>query len=387
MSKRDYYEVLGVSRSATQDELKKAYRKLARQYHPDVNKDDPQAEEKFKEINEAYQVLGNEEARAKYDQFGHSAFDGGAGGPGGFDFNDFGGFGDFSDLFETIFGGGTRGSARSYQGPRRGPDLRYDLQVTLEEAAFGTEKAIEIPREETCSRCHGNKAEPGTPIKTCPTCNGAGQVQTTQRTPFGHFTSVRTCSSCNGQGKQVETPCKECRGSGLVKRVKRLTVKVPAGVDSGLKLRIAGEGGAGANGGPSGDLYVFVTVKAHKIFTRDGNDLWVEVPISFVQAALGDEIRVPTLDGDSKLTIPEGTQTGATFRVRDKGVPDIRGFRRGDLRVRVKVVTPKKLTEEQKELLRKFGATMGEKNSGPGDKGLLGKVKDAFDRYAGEAGL
>lgn len=388
MSKRDYYEVLGVGREASAEDIKKAYRKLARQYHPDVNKDDPQAEVKFKEASEAYQVLSNDEARAKYDQFGHSAFDGGAGGQGGpggfggFDFNDMGGFG-FEDIFSTFFGGGGRTQTR--QGPRRGPDLRFDLEITLEEAAFGTEKTIQLPREETCPHCHGNRAEPGTPIKTCPTCGGSGQVQTTQRTPFGQFTSVRTCSTCGGEGQTVQTPCKKCHGSGLISQVHKLKVKVPQGVDTGLKLRIANEGGAGTKGGPSGDLYVFIKVKPHKLFRREGNDIHIEAPISFVQAALGDEIKVPTLHGESKLIIPEGTQTGTSFRLKDQGIPDIRGFRKGDQYVTVKVVTPKRLTEEQKKFLRKFADTLGEQPSEQSDKGFLGKVKDAFERYTGEA--
>ncbi|MBO8127422.1 MAG: molecular chaperone DnaJ [Firmicutes bacterium] len=386
MSKRDYYEILGVDRGASQEEIKKAYRKLARKYHPDVNKDDPDAEAKFKEITEAYQVLSNEEARAKYDQFGHSAFGGATGGAGGFDFSDFGDFGGFEDIFDMFFGGGMRGGASARRGPRRGADLRYDLEVTLEEAAFGTEKKIQVPREEKCPRCHGNKAEPGTPIKTCPTCGGSGQIHTTQRTPFGHFTSVRTCTTCHGEGKVVETPCRECGGKGIVRRVKKLTVKIPAGVDTGHKLRVSGEGGAGTGGGPPGDLYVFITVKPHKIFHRQGNDIYVEVPISFVQAALGDEIKVPTLEGETTIRIPEGTQTGTVFRLREKGIKDIRGYRRGDEHVKVKVVTPKKLTDKQKDLLRKFAETLGEDPAGPGDKSFFDRMKDAFtQRRSGEA--
>lgn len=385
MAKRDYYEVLGVDRTASADEIKKAYRKLARKYHPDVNKDDPVAEEKFKEIAEAYQVLGDPEARAKYDQFGHAAFDGAGAGPGGF-----GGFGgvdfDFSDIFDVFFGGGMGGmrGAGSRQGPRKGDDLRYDLEIALEEAAFGADKKIEILREETCPHCHGNQAEPGTPIKTCSTCGGSGQVTNVQRTAFGHFTSVRTCPACRGEGKTIETPCKKCRGAGRVQNRKKLTIKIPPGVDSGHRLRVAGEGDAGTRGGPPGDLYVFITVKPHKIFRREGTHIYVEVPISFVQAALGGVIKVPTLDGETKINIPEGTQTGTVFRLREKGIPDLRGFRRGDQHVQVKVVTPIKLSDEQRKLLRAFAEASGEDLPEHEDKSFFGKVRDAF-RNSGEA--
>ncbi len=423
MSKRDYYEVLGVSRDASEADVKKAYRKLALKLHPDVNKEDPGAAEKFKEATEAYQVLSNAESRQKYDQFGHSAFEGqefgfGQGGGAG-DFGGFGGFegfGDLGDLFDMFFGGGGGRSTR--RGPSRGADLRYDLTVDFEEAAFGVEEEIIVPRTEVCPRCSGNKAEPGTPIKTCSKCDGTGQIQFAQNTPFGRFVNMRTCDACGGEGKVVTTPCGECSGRGVVEKDRRLKVKVPAGVETGTRLRLAGEGDAGQKGGGPGDLYVFVGVRPHAVFQRRGNDVFVEVTLDFAQAALGTEIEVPTLDGPVKMRIPEGTQTASQFRLRGKGIPSLRGFGRGDQHVQVRVVTPARLTARQRQLLEELaetlpkskrqgrpegaaagaastsgaGASAGggvasdEEEREGGEKGLFEKVRDAFGRHMGQGG-
>ncbi|NPV26861.1 MAG: molecular chaperone DnaJ [Firmicutes bacterium] len=381
MSKRDYYEVLGVSRDANETEIKKAYRKLARQYHPDANPNDKQAEEKFKEINEAYEVLSDPEKRARYDQMGHAAFGNGAEGFGGF--GGFSGFGQdmggFGDIFDMFFGGGF-GSANRRTGPQQGADLRLDLELTFEEAAFGVEKDVEIPRLEKCPACGGSGAEPGTHPATCPACKGTGQIRTTQRAAFGmQFQSVRTCPKCHGEGKIIESPCKECRGQGRVRRVRKIHIRVPAGVDTGSQLRMAGEGEPGLRGGPPGDLYVYIQVKSHPFFERDGDDILCEIPISFVQAALGGEIEVPTLEGKAKLRIPEGTQTGTFFRLRGKGIPNLRGYGRGDQHVKVVVQTPTRLTEKQRELLRQFAEAGGDEVAeNQNKKSFFGKVRDAF---------
>jgi len=380
LAKRDYYEVLGVSRDATEDEIKKAFRKLARKYHPDVNKEDKDAAEKFKEINEAYEVLKDPEKRARYDKFGHAGV-----GQGGFDAGDFGGFGNFgnfggfgSDIFEDIFdifGGGFGRSSR--RGPTRGADLRYDLEITLEEAAFGAEKDIEIFRMERCNRCNGTGAKPGTSPKTCPTCGGSGQVRKVQNLGPMQFTNVTTCGNCGGRGYIIEEACPKCHGRGQAKVSRKLKIKIPAGVDTGSQLRMSGEGEPGELGGPPGDLYVVIRVKPHKLFVRQGDDLIYEAPISFVQAALGDEIEIPTLEEKVKLKIPEGTQPGTRFRLRSKGIPHIKGYGRGDIIVRVDVVIPKNLNDKQKELLMKFASISGE-DVKPASKGLFRKMKDAF---------
>lgn len=371
---KDYYEILGVPRDASQDDIKKAYRRLAREYHPDVNKE-PGAEERFKEINEAYRVLGDPDTRRRYDELGHADFENS--GFGGFgDFGDFGfGFEDLGDIFADMFFG--RSSTRRDRRPRKGADLRMDLTLEFEEAAFGVEKTVEIQRTEICSHCHGNQAEPGTPLKTCPDCGGTGQVRSVQRTPFVQIQTSRVCSRCRGEGKIFETACKVCGGSGRVSASRKINVKIPAGVDDGTVVRVGGQGEAGSYGGPYGDLLVVVTVKPHPFFTRQGNDVICEVPISIVQAALGDEIEVPTLEGDLKMRIPEGTQSGKVFRMRGKGIADVRGFGRGDQLVKVRVVTPTKLNNKQKQLLREFAKAGGD--TLPNEtKSFLGKVRDAW---------
>lgn len=382
MSKRDYYEVLGVSKTATQDELKKAYRKLARKYHPDLNKDNAEAAEKFKECNEAYSVLSDEQKRAQYDQFGHAAFEnGGMGGGGGFGgaggFGGFGGSG-MEDIFDMFFGGqGGRGGRSSKAGPQRGADLRFDLEISFEEAAFGLEKEINLYRDEVCDHCNGEGAEPGSKVETCPECNGSGYVRFTQNTMFGQMVNERPCSRCKGEGKIISEPCKECRGKGTVKRNKKLKVKIPAGVDNGSRLRVSNEGEAGAKGGPSGDLYVYLYVKPHKFFERDGTTVLCEVPINIVQATLGADIKVPTLDGQVTMKIPEGTQPGKVMRIKGKGIPSLRNSSRGDQLVRIKVVVPTKLSDKQKDALRKF-ADISKDNINPEEKSFMDKVKDFF---------
>lgn len=382
MSKRDYYEVLGVSKTATQDELKKAYRKLARKYHPDLNKDNPEAEEKFKECNEAYDVLSDEQKRAQYDQFGHAAFENGGmgGGPGGFGgFGGAGGFGGsgMEDIFDMFFGGQGGRGGRSNAGPQRGSDLRFDLEISFEEAAFGVEKEINLYRDEQCSHCHGEGAEPGSKVETCPECHGSGYVRFTQNTMFGQMVNERPCSRCHGEGKIISESCKACRGKGTEKKNKKLKVKIPAGVNDGSRLRVAGEGEAGAKGGPSGDLYVYIYVRPHKYFERDGTTVMCEVPISIVQATLGAEIKVPTLDGQVTMRIPEGTQPGKVLRLKGKGIPSLRGGGRGDQLVRVKVVVPTKLNDKQKEALRQFEDVCGDAIN-PEEKSFLKKIKDFF---------
>lgn len=350
MSKRDFYEVLGVAKSANADEIKKAYRKLAMKIHPDRNPDDKAAEEKFKEANEAYEVLSDEDKRAAYDRHGHAGVDPNMGGGG------FGGGGNFSDVFGDvfgdIFGGGRGGQQRS----NRGADLRYNLELTLEEAVRGTNTQIRVPTLEACGTCDGTGAKKGTSVDTCRTCNGVGQVRMQQ----GFFAVQQTCPSCRGRGKIIKEPCPSCRGQGRVEKTKTLDVKIPAGVDNGDRIRLTGEGQAGANGGPAGDLYVQVVVKPHKIFERDGADLYCEVPISFTDAALGGDLEVPTLDGRVKLKINEGTQTGNVYRLRGKGVSPVRGGGPGDLMCKVAVETPVNLSKRQKELLRELQQEMDE---------------------------
>lgn len=373
--KRDYYEVLGVSKSSSLDEIKKAYRKIAKENHPDVKPNDKQAEERFKEATEAYAVLSSPEKKAKYDQYGHAGVDfNGQGGAGGFgDFSDFADFG-LGDIFEMFFGGGMGGGQRR-QGPSRGADLRFDLSITLQEAAFGARKEIEVPLYETCSHCGGSGAAPGTNPKTCSQCGGTGQVRAVQRTPFGQVATTRTCTACHGQGTIISTPCSKCNGLGKVREIKKIEVNIPAGSEEGLSLRFSGKGEAGERGGPAGDLYVVLLVKPHEFFERKGNDIYCEIPITFVQAALGDEIRVPTIHGEVTMQIPEGTQTSKIFRIKGKGVPYRRGGGTGDQHVRVIVSTPTKLSERQKELLREFGRITSEDQQ-MGKKSFWDKVKE-----------
>ncbi|MBM4464191.1 MAG: molecular chaperone DnaJ [Chloroflexi bacterium] len=368
-SKRDYYEVLGVGRSASQDEIKKAYRRLARQYHPDVNKS-PDAEARFKEINEAYQVLSDQEKRATYDRFGHAGVQGRWG-----DVSDFGfGFGGFGDIFEDLFGFGPR--TRTRRAPGRGADLRYDLTISFEEAVFGCERELEIPRYETCPRCRGSGAEPGTSPIRCPQCNGSGEVRRTQQSIFGSFINVTTCPRCGGEGEVVNTPCGECRGQKRVRVTRTISVKVPAGVDNGTQIRLAGEGEPGVYGGPPGNLYVVVSVKPHRYFRRQDNNVILELAINVAQAALGDEVTVPTLEGEEKLVIPAGTQTGKVFRLRGKGVPYLRRNGRGDQLVIVQVAVPTDLSDEQKRLFKDLAKTLGKEVIPQEEKSLLEKIVD-----------
>jgi molecular chaperone DnaJ len=365
--KQDYYELLEVNRNASESEIKKAYRRLAVKHHPDKNAGDKASEDKFKEVSEAYEILSDPEKRARYDQFGHAALGG------GFSSGGFGGgspFGDiFGDIFGDVFGGGRQKAGRG----RRGDDLQYNMEVTFEEAAFGVEKKIDIPYAKRCEPCGGSGAKPGTSPKTCPTCQGAGQMRFQQ----GFFSVSKTCSHCNGEGRVVEHPCPTCRGAGTVRDKKNLSVKVPAGVETGIRLKLTGEGGQGAKGGPNGDLYVALTVREHSIFRREDNDVICEIPISFTQAALGCEIEVPTLDGKVSMKIPEGTQSGALFRMRGKGVPALQGYGRGDHLVIAKVETPTNLNRQQRELLEELARISGE-DVNPMGKNFFSKVMDLF---------
>ena len=366
MSKRDYYEILGLSRSASEEDIKKAYRKLARECHPDVNPGNSEAEAKFKEASEAYEVLKDSQTRARYDQLGHAGTQSGGFGGGTR------GFGSrYEDIFDMFFGGGKGG-------PRRGSDLGIELGITLEESAFGAKKEIELPKLQTCSNCEGTGAAPGTFPSSCRACNGSGQIRVTQRTMFGHVQTIMACNNCQGTGKVIDTPCDNCYGHGRVKQQKKIMVTVPAGTDTGAKLKISGEGEAGTNGGPDGDLYVYINVKPHEIFERRGDDIWCDYSISLVQAMLGDEVQVPTLSGDVKLKIPEGTQSGTSFRLKGKGTEKLRGYGRGDQHVRVKVSIPTNLNEKQKEIIRQFADTLTDKNDAGKEKGFFEKVKSAF---------
>ena len=375
MAKRDFYEILGVAKGASEEEIKKSYRKLAMKYHPDRNPDNKEAEEKFKEVKEAYEMLTNPEKREAYDRYGHAGVDPNMGG-GGFG-GGAGGFGDaFGDIFGDIFGGGRGGRGG---GPQvyRGADLRYNLEITLEQAANGFDTTIRVPSWDKCDTCHGSGAKPGTQPVTCTTCAGHGQVRMQQ----GFFSIQQTCPKCHGSGKMIPEPCAACSGAGRIKRNKTLEVKIPAGIDNGMRIRSTGNGEPGTNGGPSGDLYVEIHIKPHQVFQREGDDLHCEMPISFSKAALGGEIEVPTLTGKVSFTVPEGTQTGKTFRLKGKGIKGVRSGYAGDLFCHVNVETPVKLTEKQKDLLREFERSTSEGGAkhSPQSKGWMDKVKDFFE--------
>ncbi len=362
--KRDYYEVLGLSKGASDDEIKKAYRKKAKEFHPDLHPGDKQAEANFKEVNEAYEVLSDSEKKARYDQFGHAGvdpnFNPGGGGFGGFG-GGFGGFEDLGDLFGSFFGGGFGGgSARRSSGPQPGESLRLQLELTFEEAAFGCEREISLNRVEPCEVCKGSGCAPGTTAEICPDCKGAGQVRVQQRMGGMAFSSTAPCQKCHGTGKIVHSPCSACSGTGQVRKSKRLTVSIPAGIDDGQTVSLRGQGNAGKNGGPSGDLLVTVSIKPHPKFRRDGTTVYMEQSVSFTQAALGAELEIDTLDGKVKWTLPAGTQPGTTFRLRDKGIPQLRGRGRGDQLITVRVEVPKKLSSGQREALEAYAAAMGE---------------------------
>ena len=372
--KRDFYEVLGVKKGASEDELKKAYRKLAKENHPDLHPGDKECEARFKEINEAYEVLSDPDKRAKYDQFGHAAFDPSQGFGGG-GFGGFEGFGGFGDIFSDIFGGGFGfggGGGRNPNAPRKGDNLRATVNIKFEEAAFGVKKEVFVAKIEQCPDCKGTGCAEGTTAEVCPDCKGSGTVMSTKRTPFGMVQSSEQCPKCKGRGKIIHSPCKTCRGMGSVRRQHKVTVSVPAGIDDGQTISLRGQGNAGLTGGPAGDLLITVLVQPHARFERDGASILLDQEVSFAQAALGAEVEVPTLDGKVKLNIPEGTQTGTTFRLKGKGVPFLRNGGRGDQFVTVKVAVPRGLSSAQKDALRQYAQTMGETVE---QKNIFGKRK------------
>lgn len=375
--KRDYYEVLGVNKGASDDEIKKAYRKLAKQYHPDLNKDNPDAEAKFKEAAEAYEVLSDSEKRSRYDQFGHAGVDPNAGYGGGGYGGGFGGF-DMGDIFESFFGGGFGGGSRQRRnGPVRGSDIQQAVELTFEEAAFGCKRKINIIRNENCEECGGSGAKKGTSPETCSKCNGTGQMRSVQNTPFGQFASTTTCNACGGRGSKITDPCPKCNGGGHIRKSRELEVNIPAGIDHGQTVSVRGQGEAGSRGGTAGDLLITVYIKKNNVFTRDGNNVYVDVPITFVQATLGCEIEIPTIDGKVTQRIPEGTQHGTKFRLKDKGIPSIRNGARGDQYVRIIVEIPKNLSSRQREILEEFAKESNEKNYNQRKK-FTDKIKDYF---------
>ena len=375
--KRDYYEVLGVSKSASEEEIKKAYKKLARKYHPDMNPGDKEAEEKFKEINEANEVLSDPEKKARYDQFGFAGVDpnygagagaGGAYGAGGFD------FGDLGDIFGSFFGGGFGGTRANPNAPTRGESLRTSVNISFEEAAFGCDKDVSIDRVEQCPDCHGSGCAKGTTAEVCPDCRGSGVIQQRRQTPLGYMSTSSPCPRCGGKGRIIHQPCPTCGGKSMIRRRKTIQVHIPAGIDNGQTISLRGQGNAGRNGGPAGDLLIVVSVRPHEIFRREGTSVLCEAPITFTQAVLGAELEIPTIDGKVKYTIPEGTQSGTTFRLKGKGIPGLNGRGRGDQYVTVNIETPRNLNREQKEALRKFSESLGEKNYEE-HKSFFGKFK------------
>lgn len=372
MDKRDYYEVLGVDKNATDTDIKKAYRQMAKKYHPDVNQEDKTAEARFKEANEAYEILSDSQKRAQYDQFGHE----GASGQG------FGGFGEggFGDIFDMFFGNtGAGGSSRRRNGPEKGADLRYDLEITFEDAAFGIKKDIDVIRNEKCDVCDGSGAKSGTQPITCSVCHGTGQVQIKQNTAFGQFVNVKICDTCRGEGKIIVNPCSNCHGKGRIKRARKINLNIPAGIDDNQAITLRGEGEPGTRGGPSGDLYVYISIKPHKLFKRQGYDIYCDIPIAYSQAALGGDIEVPTIEGKVKYNIPEGTQTETVFRLRGKGIKNLRSTNHGDQYVKISVEVPKRLNEKQKELLKHFEDSLTGKEYREDRKSFLNKVKDVLN--------
>ena len=371
MSKRDFYEVLGVEKDASKQDIRKAYRKLAREYHPDVNKAED-AEDKFKEVKEAYEVLKDDQKRAQYDQFGHASTQQGFGG--GHGFGGGGGQG-FGDIFDMFFGGGGRQDPNA---PRQGNDLQYTMTLTFEEAIFGKETEIKVPKEENCGTCDGSGAKKGTTPETCSHCQGSGQLNVEQDTPFGRVVNRRTCNYCSGTGQIIKEKCETCHGSGRVEKQVTIKVSIPAGIDNGQQIRLAGKGEAGINGGPPGDLFVVAHVRDHEFYVREGDNIFLELPISFTQAALGDEVEAPTVHGNVKLKIPAGTQTGRTFRLKGKGAPNVRGYGQGDQHIQVRVITPKKLTSRQKELLKEFHELSSDDDLSDKEDSFFDKFKKAF---------
>ena len=382
--KRDYYEVLGLKKGASEDEIKKAFKSMARKYHPDLHPDDKEAAEKFKEINEAYEVLSDSEKRARYDQFGHAGVDpnyGGGAGAGGF--GGFGGFGDVGDIFDSIFGGGFggfgggRSTASSANAPHRGGDVNANVTIAFMEACKGAKKKMRVTHMVKCDQCSGTGADANTKTSSCTECHGQGSVRVNQRTPFGVISTTKVCPRCGGKGKIINDPCKACNGMGRIRHNKKIAVNIPAGIDDGQTFVVRGQGDDGTNGGPSGDLNITVTVMEDSIFRRDNFDVWVDIPITYAQAVLGDEIVVPTVDGKVSYTVPEGTQPGTTFRLRNKGIPYVNGKGRGDEYVRVTVEVPTNLTSKQKDMIREFEGSTGEKNYQKRKK-FFDKIKDAF---------
>lgn len=375
--RKDLYEALGLQKGASEEEIKKAYRKLAKKYHPDLNPGDKTAEEKMKEVNAAYEILSDPEKKARYDQFGHAGVDPSYGGGGG----QYSGFEDFDlgSIFDSFFGGGMGGGQTRRSGPRKGESIRASVTLTFEEAAFGCQKQITVNRVETCPDCGGSGAKAGTSAETCPDCHGTGQIKTTQRTILGMMSTSSPCPRCRGTGKIIKEPCPTCRGAGSMRKQRTVTVQIPAGIDHGQTISVRGEGSAGQNGGPAGDIFVTVNVAPHEIFKRRGQDVMVELPVTFVQAALGAELEAPSIDGKISYTMPEGTQPDTVFRIRGKGIPNLNGRGRGDQFIKVKIEIPRNLTREQKELLRQFEETVGDAQFGE-KKGFFEKMKDLFNK-------